>query len=278
MALVDVVAAASETSGSLKKLIKLKLKEQRTVSWLKPDSYLRVSALSTMCAREEVLATLNRAERTDKIEADLKLIFAHGKGLHYILQNEVLADIGALVGIWKCVECAKQFGSLDGELAASTTLVHKPSRCDSCSSEEFLYREQHFIDHKLRIGGHPDGFLELEGFPGLGIVECKSIATHRAWEVKHTPDIGHVIQAQSYMWLTGLQWAKILYWDKGGQGASALLEHTVERDEETIEKIKEMIVSIWKGIEANTLPDRICDTAECPRAKKCQLSDLCFEE
>lgn len=278
MGLGDVVAAASGAQGSLKKLIKLKLHEERNVPWIDEKGYLRVSSLANMCAREEVLASVKKIERRDVVDADLALIFAHGTGLHYVLQNEVISKTGALVGVWRCVECAKAFGKLEGDISVSQSLVRRPLKCDACGCEDFLYREQHFINEDYRIGGHPDGFLVMQGFPGLGILECKSIGSRRAWEVRSTPDIGHVIQTQSYMWLTGLKWGKILYWDKGGHGAQALMEHTVERDEETINGIKSMIRSILDGAQTGVLPDRICADNGCPRAKKCSLSGPCFAE
>lgn len=277
MALGDVVTAASSAQGSLKALIRASLREENDIPFHTDKSYLRVSALANMCPREEVIAASRLIVRKDVIDADLKLIFAHGTGLHHVLQNEVLAETGALLGVWKCVDCAAQYGKLEGDIAVSQTLVRRPAKCKKCKSEEFFYREQHFINEEYRIGGHPDGFLVLQGYPGLGIVECKSISSRRVWEVKHTPDMGHVVQAQAYMWLSGLKWAKILYWEKGGFGATALTEHTVERDEEAIASIKSMIRSIWQGIEGGILPERICENATCPRAKKCPLVSTCFE-
>lgn len=278
MGLGDVVAAASAAQGSLKKLIRLKLVQERVVPPLTSESYLRVSALANICAREEVLAARLGSTRVDKVDADLAMIFAHGTGLHYVLQNEVLAETGALVGVWRCVECAKQFGALEGEINVSQSLVRRPKKCE-CGCEDFLYREQSFVDKEYRLGGHPDGFLILQGFPGLGVIECKSISSRRVWEVKSTPDLGHVIQIQSYLWLTGLKWGKILYWEKGGNGMQALVEHTVERDEATISGIKSMIKEIWAGISdpSRTLPERICANNGCPRAKKCPMVDACFD-
>jgi hypothetical protein len=175
------------------------------------------------------------------------------------------------------VECAKQFGKLEGNVGVSQTLVRLPKKCD-CGCEEFLYREQHFINEEYRLGGHPDGFIIVQGIPGLGVVECKSISSRRVNEVKSTPDLGHVIQIQSYLWLTGLQWGKILYWEKGGFGMTALIEHTIYRDEETITSIKKMITSIWKGLEGGDLPGRICAHNGCKRASECPMVEPCFAE
>lgn len=278
MALGDVVAANAATQGSLKQLIRLRLVEDKEVSWLGTEQRdrLRVSELADLCPREEVLAATMKFVRHRSVDADLSMIFAHGHALHWVLQNKILPGTGALVGIWRCLECSKEYGKLE-EPFAQSVLVHRPDKC-ACGSEEFLYREQFFYNKGYNIGGHPDGFLVLPGLPGKGIVEAKSISSRGAWEVRQTPNMGHAIQAHCYMWLTGLQWAKILYWDKGGQGTTALVEHTLERDEETIESIKMTIRSIWDGLKTELLPQRICTTPSCPRASKCSLKAACFAE
>ena len=112
----------------------------------------------------------------------------------------------------------------------------------------------------------------------MGIFEAKSVGPKAAWEVRQTPNMGHVIQVQAYFWLTGLTWGKILYWEKGGHGMQALFEHTVERDEEAINSIKSVIRSIWDGVAFGKLPKGPCTTIDCPRATKCELKNACFEE
>lgn len=277
MGMGGVVAAASSAQGSLKKLIRLRLTEERDVPWLDDKSYLRVFALADLCPREEVLAATLKVERRRVVDPDLNMIFAYGHALHHILQNKVLANTGALLGVWRCVDCAKKFGSFSLNVGRDQTLVRKPKKCE-CSSEEFHYQEQHFVNEEFRIGGHPDGFLVLQGMPGMGIVECKSIGARGAWEVRQTPNMGHAIQAQCYLWLTGLQWAKILYWEKGTNGLAALIEHTMERDEDSIERIKSLIMSIWNGISTELPPDRVCVSDVCPRAVKCALAKPCFNK
>jgi hypothetical protein len=277
MGLGNLVASIT-TTQSLKKLVRAHLAHEEQVPFLDDKGYLRVSSLADLCPREEVLASTLKFVRIRKIEADLGMIFAHGKALHWVLQNQVVGDTGALLGVWRCVDCAKQFGSIAPNLQEAQTLVVRPKKCDACGSEDFIYREQKFINEEYRIGGHPDGFLVLQGMPGLGIPEFKSVGPKSAWEVRSTPNLGHVIQVQTYLWLTGLLWGKILYWEKSGFGMQALFEHTVERDEGAIESIKSTIRSIWDGIAIGRLPQRICTSIDCPRAAACQLKNACFEE
>ncbi len=277
MGLGDVVAVASG-DGSLKKIIKLRLVRREVVPFLDEKSFLRVSAFADMCPREEVLCATKSVRRARVVEAELGLIFAHGTALHWALQNLVLADAGVLIGVWRCLTCARDHGAKSCGADLGTSLARRPDKCSGCGGVEFIYREQHYTNDQFRIGGHPDGFLIVPGLPGVGLVECKSISTRGAWEIRNVPNMGHVIQSQLYMWLTDTQWTKILYWEKGAYGLGCLTEHTVERDEETIDKAKQIIMSVWNGIAAGILPSRICETAGCPRAKKCDLVKPCFEE
>lgn len=264
--------AASSTS--LKKIIAEFMEEVEQVPWLESESWLRASGLSEICPREEVLCSLDKVPRQKKISSDLKMIFEHGKALHNQLQNSVLPQIGVILGSWSCTECGQRFGTkTDGPV--DSWAVKRPDRC-SCSSTSFLYHEVFYGNKEYRIGGHPDGFLSIAGLEGLGILEAKSISPNGAWEIKNVPKLEHAIQAQIYMWLTGLTWTKILYWDKGTNGMNALTEHTMERDEETIETIKGLVREIQEGMAGGPLPERICVSKEAPRACTCAVAGPCF--
>jgi hypothetical protein len=166
-------------------------------------------------------------------------------------------------------------------------MVLRPSSCETpnCPGKatldktDFLYVELFHRNEEYRTQGHPDGYLQIPGLPGLGILEVKSISSRSSYEVKHIPSMNHVVQLQTYFWLTGLQWGKILYWDKGAPGMSALMEHHVVRDEEIIANLQGMVRSIRVGMQqGGPLPARLCATATCPRAKSCGVVAKCFEE
>jgi hypothetical protein len=78
------------------------------------------------------------------------------------------------------------------------------------------------------------------------------------------------------MWLADLQWGIILYWQKGENGVNALVEHFVERDEDTIDNIKSTLKSIWGGVAGGDLPIRVCEKYDCKRSKGCVVRDKCF--
>lgn len=278
------VVRAAKATTPLIGLIRDQFKSQEPEPPLTPDSYLRCSSLSSVCAREEVLRVIYEVIRSKVISVDLNLVFSVGTALHGQLQNRILPLLGGvLYGQWRCLACGKLVGGLTDGKPMLESIILRPSAC-SCGGPEFLYEEVSLRSDQYRLTGHPDGFLKLPEYSGFGILEAKSISEKGAWEVKKTPKMDHVIQAQMYMWFTGTQWAQILYWDKGTYGLNGLIEHHIERDDEVLESILSSIDGMWSSIKsfkatgAKVLPERICAIATCPRAEVCSVSKQCFSE
>jgi len=292
----------TEAHGDLKPLIRSSIPEEREKPPLTEDSWIRVSGLAMMCAREEVLAVRGEIIRADNVGADLMLIFEHGNGLHWDLQNRILPQTKTLFGRWLCAVCGTHHGgrSLWGEPDPEETYpifpdeperdhtfedsqILRPEVCPKCgsvlTSDNSIFEEQWIKDPEYRLAGHPDGFLRLEGMPGLGVLEVKSISPRGAYEVRTCAKLDHVTQAQCYMWMTGCQWGKVLYWDKGTGGMKGLIEHTVEYDEDHVEAMQNLVRDIWTGVKDETshLPERICASSDCKRADLCACVEPCFE-
>lgn len=261
----------------IRKRVKLPLTKQK---------YIRASGFAYMCAREEVICILEDMERDDSVNSDTMITFGHGTALHNFLQSYLLPQLGVIRGAWKCIECGHEVGLVEEGKAPIDCIVERPEHCEKCGTmaldehddPNLLFREQFFFDDQSKVGGHNDGFLVLPGRPGVGVLEAKSISQKGATEVRHTPKVEHVIQAQIYMWLTGCKWSIILYWVKGQYGVKCLIDHVVERDMDTIKKIKRTANSIWRGAEKKTLPKRICGTSSCARARDCLVRGTCFKE
>lgn len=220
--------------------------------------------------------------RTDTVDPDLQLTFAAGHGLHHSMQNIILPRINVLKGRWRCQFCGRFFGGSEDSNPAISTLVFRPKACSCAVGSEFPnfeYHESFFQNEEFRISGHLDAVLSLpDAEDGDGVGELKSISERNAKEVRDVPDFSHVIQMQTYMWLTGLRWGILIYWVKG-VFRSPLIEHYVERDEDAIEEIKNMATSIRLGLldPERPLPERICRSSECARAESCELRKACFE-
>jgi hypothetical protein len=239
-----------------------------------------------LCAREEVICTTQQVTRKETLGSDLLLIFLHGTSLHWGLQNYALPELGVLYGQWKCLACGTAAGGAEPGFPIAEKVILRPDKCSKCGNVSkgrgdlaFQYVEASFVNDEFGLTGHPDGFLVLPGKPGMGILEAKSIGGRGAWEVKSAPHYGHVVQAQAYMWLSGLKWAVILYWAKAEQGVEqSLMEHFIDYDEETVANIKGILKSIPNGVRSGLLPERICAIPTCTRANKCSVAKKCFAE
>jgi hypothetical protein len=282
MALGSAFTGAS-SRGSLKQLLETSYREESVTPPPTPESYYRISKISSVCAREEVLCYQHQVTRKETLDAKTLLIFLHGTSLHWGLQNHALPAIDVLYGQWKCLECGTLHGEPEPGKALKDTVILRPSFCKKCKAapkhrgeQVFQFVEHFFVSDEHKITGHPDGFLVLPGLPGMGVFEAKSVGGKNAWEVKRAPNIGHVIQAQIYMWFTGFTWGRILYWEKGTNGLEALAEHHIERDDDTINNVLANISAIKTGMLSGILPDRICATDDCPRANVCSTTKKCF--
>jgi hypothetical protein len=260
--------------GSLTEAIRSKFTEHKVIHPPTKDTYFRGSGFASICPREEVLAAVHKIVREEAFEANSLVNFALGTGIHLALQEVILPAIGAILGEWSCLGCGLHAGG--GTPFEIAKMVPRPSKCEGCGSTQFRYVEQFFKDDTYRITGHPDGFLRVPDREGIGLLEAKSIGQRGAWEVKKVPKFEHMIQAQIYMWFTGLTWACVLYWDKGVYGMDSFIEHFIERDEDTIEAVQTDLLLIRNGIETGELPDPICANADAPRAKTCACAKPCF--
>jgi hypothetical protein len=272
MGLASVVKAAV-AKGTIKRVINEQYKEKRNAPPVTDIGFLRASGFASLCPREEVLRAILKRPRPEEFSADTMMTFLHGKALHWGIQNDLLPTVGILIGRWTCLDCGTEVGN-GSKIPES--LAPRPKKCPKCGGFEFMYRELQLRDEELHIQGHNDGFLVIPGLPGVGILEAKSIG--KGWEVRNCPSMDHVVQAHIYMMLTGLKWARILYWEKGAQGVEALIEHHVDRDDETVTKIRSIAKAIWSGIADQNYPDRICTTDKAPRAMKCVVCKECFEK
>jgi hypothetical protein len=268
--------ATTENEASLTRLIREGYKTVEDIAYLTSRSWIRASGLAMLCPREEVICSQHKVKRTWEISADLNLIFQHGHGLHARLQDHILPDIGVLRGKWVCNGCGSMHGGPveDGMKPEDWAVARPDDEPCSCGSTDYRFHEMQFTDDELRVSGHCDGFLQLPHRPDLGILEAKSI--NKSWQIVNVPKLEHAVQTHIYMWLTGCQWGVILYWVKSENGVGGLVEHFLERDEETIDQIKASIKSIWNGIETGSLPERLCASDDCKRALDCAVRDICF--
>jgi len=151
-------------------------------------STVRASSLPFFCPREEAIRSMIGLPWAETIEWPKRWVMDRGTGIHHAWQNEVLPTIGAIDGMWLCLDC----GHLHGELEP----VQRPDACEKCSRHSMLYREYVLVDSDVGIRGHADGIWCDEGAL-LEIKTCGLNSYRRV--VEHGPPLYHRVQAGWYL-------------------------------------------------------------------------------
>lgn len=228
-----------------------------------PDKQYRISGLSKLCAREEVLRHIHKVEKKQKIPAKLKRTFDFGRAFHTQAQAEWFGKWGWLVGDWICQNCRKE-----------TIKAFRPQRCQ-CGCEIFEYREFYLTDPVLGITGHLDGIIFWEGEPFvLELKTTNSMQYKLVTDINRRPIDAHVDQVVMYMFLTGIKRGKIVYMDKN---ESLLFHFDVEYMQGVVDRITNEIKMAREGMVSGVVPKRTtCGDKNCSRAKSCPVRGLCF--
>ncbi|MCK5640987.1 MAG: hypothetical protein KAJ19_09330, partial [Gammaproteobacteria bacterium] len=155
----------------------------------------------------------------------------------------------------------------------------------------FEYVELAFRDVENRFTAHCDGVLDwnlhTDPFDLIEVLELKTI-NERGYDlvdpsVGGNPNPGHLAQVNGYMWLSGIDHARIMYVKKGDHPFdSVLCEHEVVKDEAIVDAIKSMLKRSRDVVDnfsqKDELPIRLsqCKKKSDKRAKYCSMKGPCF--
>lgn len=246
------------------------------------DDHPRASAVNDYCSRYALLTEVHEIYARNTPELPLEIIFAWGKGLHWVAQNELFGSNPAFLGTWRCTGCGHRVGPSELLRGAEWTPVAKPPPHHPHDSD-WTYEEVLLVDPELKLQGHPDGYL-LEEDGSISVLEFKSIGGQGAAAIAKAPKSEHVSQVHAYFHLTGFSRARIIYFDKGRYGLESVTEHIVERDElkmaEILGPIRETrrLLPMWTGENREILPKRIaaCAKHTLKRARNCLCREECW--
>lgn len=242
---------------------------------------IHISRLAGLCAREYVFqAQIPEAgEEPDPVGV---LRMDVGTAVHALIQNEYFGPMGVLIGDWECVQCKQgvKMSKMPGtRCICGGRIRYKEIRV--------CYEEGKFTG-KNRIVGKTDGVLEIEG-ERWGLEVKTANANFIATLLEPLKD--HVFQENCYLHLLntqyhlGLKRAKIFYVNPDcifRRGGFPTLEFDIEYDPaywEMALAAASNLVDVKEQLEGGTLkklPDRICDSPYCGRAKLCPMADPCF--
>jgi hypothetical protein len=255
-------------------------------------SILRASSLSKWCPREILLLAESGVALTSVDAGEDAWNLAMGKAIHFAFQHELFDFLGG--GIFQGWWSVKSDEGVS-RIVVGNDLV---GRCQTPQwvprpDPKAQYFEMSMLDKEYGISGHCDGVLVWND--RTEVLEIKSIGKFAYRLVD--PDAGgrpmpkHVVQCNLYMWLLGLQHARLLYVRKDGLGLSdSMLEYELTYDEKLVRPLLDSIMQVrrelaaWEAAPMQSrpvlvLPSRVsgCDRKSSTRAKDCGMADRCWK-
>ena len=275
------------------------LREQppRVKQPMKPGGYFRISSLPYLCPREEVLAFQNEIIRVENIPPHLQITFDIGHVFHDLYRDWYFGPMGEWAGAWKCKRCGWDTDAAGLSLppvkgshrAKLATMPEKCPECPEIAPEEhedvnagmgtITFKEWVVRDKKLRLQGHPDGWRVLPGEDPI-IVDLKSHGSN-GFIARNTLREGHDIQVWSYQYCSDETDRKgeVYYLNKSPWGDhTAFVRNIVAPFDKKLfdYNVRKPMITLQEGLDGGKLPDRICVSIDAPKAKECQLAEICF--
>jgi len=258
------------------------------------DEMFRASSLGKLCPRLYALAVADNFSIQESFEAEKLWIFGIGTAYHSLFQSEILPAIpeGVFRGWWERLSSADQYGQMFHGGSIDAPGIAKGWR--DRPNESATYVEMTGVIPEYRFSGHWDGVLVWDDF--TEIFELKSINERGFARVDPFMGFGpredHIEQVHAYMWMSGLDRARIVYALKGDKGiVESVAEHPVLRDEKIVNGIKsklnvtiQALDDVYEAIDCGAersemvIPDRLpkCDKKSAYRTKYCPGRDYCF--
>lgn len=258
--------------------------ERRQVPW----GEVRSSGLPYLCPREIALRKdVGLVESIEnRPEPSLAWIFGIGTAMHTQFQEEWLKSLGPVFqGWWRCKDCNRLHRGPEVDAPAlSHGWIPAPDKCEGCGSTAgFRYEELEFHNEEYGLTGHCDGVLVWGD--RTEIFELKTVngyAFDHREPYSGGPDPKHVIQANAYMWMSGIPNVRIVYQTKQMDTTfeEALHEHELSMDDAIVGRIKLLLSDAAKARsgDGHMFNRHVeCKTARSKKAKRCPVGTLCFK-
>lgn len=253
-----------------------------TIPRLHVSSLIKSGTQDAFCAREVVLRTIEKTDRAGAgISPKFELLFAvgHFYGNHivqrFLEKNPEWAKYAW--GDWTCV-C--------GHTKLERECMPKNRVCRRCRKPVNLYGEVDLVNPRKTVCGHADLIFNVKGY--FYIYEFKSIdRADIVFEDIKEPLGDHLLQASNYYYMLKAEGKKVskvirfVYVDRAMDGLYKKLPY---REVEGAAVNMRRLHSIYSradachvAMEKGELPNRICESITCSRAKQCSKAISCFE-
>lgn len=189
----------------------------------------------------------------------------------------------------KCPDCGAvrprpcSCGEMMGVFCRNCGAVREGHSVDEDSDLRFddilVFKEWRVSDPELRLWGHPDGWRWLPGAKPA-IIDLKSHGSN-GFKGRNSLREGHDLQVWGYQHCSGdtKTTGSVCYLNKSPWGDHSMFirDIKVPFNERLFDsQIRRPLMDLQNGLAGGEVPDRICISPDCPRAKECQLVPVCW--
>jgi len=277
----DELIAAVLNAGSVRRS-RLKMHDDFVIH---VSDLMKTSSSDMFCPREQALFYFNDYDQVaTPLSAGFELLFETGNTIHDHVRNKWMerSEHGNTAwGGWQC-KCGHV------KLVGLKPVHSRSTYCSRCKCHAHIYVEYDLYARKYRLVGHPD-FIVKWG-DTFYIYEIKTIDRVDIDFARLDAPLGdHTLQASFYYWLLVSEGKKVspiiryLYVDRstwslfgfGGKKTYKEFKHRAS-DISRLQPLLDKATGLIEAIEARHLPDKVCKSASCTRAKKCRMAVSCF--
>lgn len=276
----------------------------------RPVRSWHASSLYFLCPRELALrAVLGDAQEKLRTDPRLESRMDYGTALHRWWQEEYLGPAGILIADWECDRCGEVVSGRMPEKAhecrtirlvegASAAVLLKPRDAAGAHWRVRETRARFSEPHWSRpISGKLDGLME--GEPPSGSASRRGVLELKSWSFLPVRDVPpeYVWQANIYMRILEVDWARILFFDPTCQfrndsdpDLKMAVQEVVLRYDENVWKLAHARVEAAERIVAEMgagkfaaagaafdWPTKTCPDKSCKAAQRCGFRDVCFD-
>lgn len=245
------------------------------------SSLIKSGTQDAFCAREFVLRYIEPTDQAGGgIPAKFQLLYAVGHFYgDYIVQEFLRRNPEWAKYAWGDWTCAC------GETKMHRCCKPEGAVCNQCGKPVDRYLEVDLFNPAGTVVGHADLIFCVDGF--FYVYEFKSIDRSDVnFDEINEPLGDHHLQASNYYYMLRAEGKKVskriryVYVDRSMEGLYTKLPFrevsAVRVPQRRLRPIYERAAECHHAIENRELPDRICESITCSRAKQCSKAVSCF--
>lgn len=239
-----------------------------------------VTPSTKFCPRQYAISHFEQRERSPRgMTAGAKILFKLGDALHDLVRDEFInSPYGhTAFGCWHCPCKHVQI--------TNATRPRLDMRCTRCGEWPGIYQEVDLYIGDYHLVGHPDFVIKWHGVYLL--YEIKTLDRADVVFDNMTEPLGaHTLQASFYYFMMKkLNYnvspqVRYLYVDRsttkifsGHPYKEFISRHSMA---DRLSPFLDKAAVVVSSIKSKKLPQRICDAANCTRAKRCSVAVSCF--